>query len=507
MALWFPAISTAAALVLSLPAPSLADPPPSRITGAEVAGAQGVGEFAGVPYRRVWGTVRGVVAPDEKVVGLAALPKEPDGGYSYRAEFEVIAPEAGAGSNSAIFVEAENRGSPVFLRALEGFSVSGPPSSATYPVGLGNGFLFDHQIAYARVQWQTGIAAGVPDQAQGIGEVILRDFGRWLAEGPAEPVPSGTGFGPYRTRLLGAISQSAWFVNSFIAEGFNADPVSGGPVYGGAIAIDGTGNWMSINQLADRNGFPQYPYVNKAAHPLAPRDLLTRPQSDPFYIDVANYNDYYRVRASAARQDRLPPTMRRYDWPSPHVAGSAAVAAALFGPRANQAPCNGGIAVPLDPIAYGPYARALVVGLRHQLDGPAGQALPATTLFELGPPPDDPARINALPGVALQVPALDEHGQPIGGVRFPEVDHPIGTPGAPLPHLGLDSIADTCGNALEWEPLSADQLSRLYGSETRYLELYAQSLDRLVGAGYLLAADKPGMLATAAALYRSPAGY
>jgi hypothetical protein len=35
-------------------------------------------------------------------------------------------------------------------------------------------------LAYARVQWQTGLAAAVPPAVQGVGEVVVRDFARAL---------------------------------------------------------------------------------------------------------------------------------------------------------------------------------------------------------------------------------------------------------------------------------------------------------------------------------------
>ena len=38
-------------------------------------------------------------------------------------------------------------------------------------------------------------------------------------------------------------------MNTFVAEGFNVDPVSGKRVFDGAIAIDGVGNWLAINQV------------------------------------------------------------------------------------------------------------------------------------------------------------------------------------------------------------------------------------------------------------------
>src|SRR6202041_2432472 len=114
-------------------------------------------------------------------------------------------------------------------------------------------------------------------------------------------------------------------------------------VFNGAIAIDGTGNWIAINQLGARAGFPQYPYPNEASHPLRPYELLRRPQSDPLYVDVANFTDYFRLRASVAEDvPSFAPDMPRYDWPTPHAAVSAGAAARL-------AACNAGAAVALDP--------------------------------------------------------------------------------------------------------------------------------------------------------------
>ena len=486
--------------------------PASGVFELSASGSQDVGRFNGVEYTRTWGVVHGRVSPNEKVVGLAALPKDADGDYDYTAEFEIIAPSSGA-PDTAIFVEAENRGSPIFLGALNHLVIGGKPSTAYYPAGVGNGFLFNHHIAYARVQWQTAIAAGVPDQAQGIGEVITRDFGRLLAgETMVAPPPDSVtssgralvGLGAYKTRVLGAISQSAWFVNTFIAEGFNADPRTGRPVFNGAIAIDGTGNWIAINQLGAQASFPQYPYVNEASHPLTPRQLLNDRKSDPFYVDVANLSDFYRVRASVSESAGFPVNMRRYDWPSPHAAGSSTSASAF-----SLAGCNGGTPVALDPIGYAPYARAAVLGLMRRLgaSGVDGPGLPPTTLFALGPPPVDRLHFNPLAGEALRTPTMGATGQPVGGVRFPEVDEPVGQPLGNLPHVGLDNIRDACGNFLEWRPWTPDELKAAYGSEDAWLKRYARSLDRLIAKGYLLAADRAEMLSTAAALYRNPAGY
>jgi Alpha/beta hydrolase domain len=478
----------------------------SRITSVTVAGSQPLGTFGSVPYARTWGTVAGIVAPGESVHGLAGLPHDPDGNYKYQTEFEIIAP-AKPGVNSVIVVEAENRGNPVFLNSLHGMAIGGPPSAANYDKGLGNGFLFEHATSYARVQWQTGISAGVPKQAQGVGEVIIRDFARMLAGRTKFEANPRFDPGAYPKLILGGISLSGFFINTFIAEGFNADPVDGKPVFDGAIAVDGTGNWIALNQLAAESGTDEFAYVVPNAKPLDAAALLTRPQSDPFYIDIANYTDFYRLRASVT--DRVPPSprMRRYDWPSPH----AAAPIDQNGPSARASRCNGGTLVDLNPISYSPYLRAVTFELERAIGVPSAASaptLPASILFKLGPAPESTANFNPLPGATLQVPLVDKDGQPVGGVRFPEVDHPVGKPTpVSLPPVVTSSIDATCGNLGEWQQFSAAQLAERYGDQEEYLTLYAASLDKLISAGYLLESDRAAMLKTAALLYNRRASH
>ena len=133
----------------------------SRVTSISVAGSQSAGTFGGVPYHRIWGTVSGIVAPGDAILSFDQLPHDADGNYDYLSEFEIIEP-AKPGTNSVILVEAENRGTPVLLNTLHNIAESGPPSKTTNGGNPGNGFLFEHATSYARVQWQTGVAAGVP---------------------------------------------------------------------------------------------------------------------------------------------------------------------------------------------------------------------------------------------------------------------------------------------------------------------------------------------------------
>jgi hypothetical protein len=477
----------------------------SGITGITVAGQQDVGTFNGVAYVRTWGSLSGVVAPKEKIEGLGALPKNEAGDYPYVSAFEIIAP-AREGANSTVLVEAENRGTAVMIANLDHIHVPGVTATAVYPRGLGNGFLENSAISYARVSWQTGISAGVPATAQGVGEVIVRDFARLLGGDRENLTTDVSGLGHYGTRLLGGISQSAWFVDTFIAEGFNVDPLDGKRVFDGAIAIDGTGNWLALNRLAAAHHAAQAPYFAPNVRPLTARQLLTHPTTDPFYVDVANYTDFYRVHASLTDTTDVPPTMRRYDWPSPHhPVTTPADAAAMFSPERAGGACNNGVAVPVNPTVYDSFLRTLVVELARQVgsrDASSARGLPPSTLFRLGPAPTSTAHFNPLPGVRLAVPLTAKDAQPVGGVRFPATVVPLGKPTPPsLPPVITSVITGVCGNIGQWQALTKSEIARRYGNEARYLSLYARATDRLIASGYLLASERQSMLSRAAAQY------
>lgn len=488
-------VGTACALAVPLAGPAQAWPSTSlrsAVTGVSSTSQELV--LAGASWTRTTGVLTGVVDPRERVAGLDALPKDADGRYVWTSQFELIAP-TGATREDLVLVEAENRGSPLVLTALHDLPLLAAPTTptgVTYPAGLGNAFLAQQGVSYARVQWETGISAGVPATAQGVGEVIVRDLGR-LLEGRT-PRPAGAPALPrYDGSVLAGVSQSAWFVNTLVAEGFNVDPRSGRRVFDAAVAVSGAGNWLAINQLA--GAAAQRPYVLPDGVPLRLDQLLTRPQTDPTFVDVANYTDFYRVRASVAAQGDLPwRRARRYDWPSPH-AGAAYPDATVFGALR----CNGGVVVPRNPINYRPYLRTVVEDLTRVVEQPGTAvrgALPPSRRFRTTAAPEGSASFNDLPGVALQVPQVDpDTAQPLGGVRFPEAVLPLGRPlPVALTPVGTTSIVDLCGNWGGWQPFSAAELATRYGSVDQYVARYARAVDRQVRAGYLRAEERQGML-------------
>jgi hypothetical protein len=451
----------------------------------------------------VFGTVSGVIDPKEDVVGLASAKKNAQGQFEYTTEFEIIAPAAGQPANEVIFIDSENRGGAVMLNLINEAGMQGPPSKARFREGLGNGFLQRHATSYARVQWQTKISRDVPENAQGIGLVIMRDFARMLAGDT--PAPSGYTPAVYPKRILGGKSQSSWFVNTFIAEGFNVEPITGKGIFQAALSVDGIGHWMALNTLAAEHKEPQHPYIAADAPPLQKEALLSRPATDPIFIDTVAYTDFYRLRASLTDKAITTAGYRRYDIPAPHASQRPPVGKAQF------ENCNNGQMVPLNPISMSPYIRAQLLEVEKVIGVKAAQsapALPPSTVFDLGPAPASTANFNPLKGADVKVPRVDANNMPVGGVRFPDAEYPLGKPQpVSLAPVITTSIGNTCGNRGQWQPFTPAELTAKYGSKEKYLALYGGGIQKLVGQGFLLAEDEKPMLDYAAYLWDHAENY
>lgn len=473
-------------MVLFATRPALAQHQASSIARVDISGTESLPQFGERPVRRLFGTVSGMLRADESIAGLRGLA----GGREmipYTAAFELIGP-ASVRSGDVVIVEAENRGKPIFLSLLAEFAPSGDgdPRRSAYPNGLGNGFPFRQDMSYARVQWQVGISPDVPATAQGLGEAIMRDFGRLLAGRPHAGVPLPA----FGHRILIGASQSAWFVNAFIAEGFNRDPATGRAVFQGAFTRNGSGNLLAINTAA--RGGAQDPYVVPDGVPIAPQELLRRPGSDPVLVDAASYTDFYRLRAGLFASAPGIRGLWRFDLAAPHAPAGPASAAAAF----STLRCNGGQAVPLDGTRDAPYLRALLVGLARTIgaDVPGTGRLPRSEQFRLVQAPPG-IRINALPGTRLMVPADGANGMPEGGVRTLEAELPLGRPvGGALPPVSTASIVAVCGNFAEWRPFTPEELTHRYKTRETYMQRASAVADHLVADSLLLPQDREPLL-------------
>jgi hypothetical protein len=453
---------------------------PSTITRVDITRVLPAGSHGGLTYRYVEGVIHGEASAEERVAGLRELAAGRTA-VSYHVIFHIVAPEA-ASEADAVVVEAPNRGRAIFPGTI---SIPAPvtgPSVDPIASAIGDGFLLSHRISIAAFQWQTGFTAGVPQSAQGIGEVVARDFGRWLGgafRGGSVSLPI------FRHRILAGVSQAAWFVNSFTAEGFNVDPETGHGVYQGAFTRNGNGVVLAINGFAARE---QFPYARADLAPVTPGELLSRPASDPEFVDVISLNDFYRLRASISARAPGPPGMHRYATAAPHAYGGNALPDVVFG----TTKCNGGAPISLSNVRDALYLRPLILGLAASIRGEGtAKPLPADAPFILGPVPAEQDGVNRLDGTPLWTPETAPNGMPVGGIPMLEATLPLGLPRPiALPSVEIASINDTCGNFSGWEPLSVDELKRRYGERARYIEMARQKAADLVAAGYLLEEDE-----------------
>jgi hypothetical protein len=106
------------------------------------------------------------------------------------------------------------------------------------------------------------------------------------------------------------------------------------------------------------------------------------------------------------------------------------------------------------------------------------------------PPSPPPFKLSSTHPATL---ALDHLGNVIGGVRTPAVDVPVSTLTGAGP-AGSSEVCQLFGSATAFSP---QQLVQLYGTKANYLSKYTADLDRAIAGGYLLAAEKPALIAQA----------
>jgi hypothetical protein len=473
----------------------------SAIIAVDVTRELPAGTYGGWAWRYLEGVIRGEVSGAEPVAGLSELAAG-RATVPYEVAFHIVAPESASEADSVV-VEAPNRGNPILARSLGAPAAMAPGQAADAAAAavVGDGFLLKHWISLAAVQWQAGLPGGPPEAAQGIGEIAVRDFGRWLAGA----FRGGSGSAPapvFRHRVLAGVSQSAWFVNTFLAEGFNADPETGRGVYEGAFTRNGNGVVLAINSFGA--GGRQFPYTRNDLAPLTPDELLSRSESDPELIDVASLNDFYRLRASLFARAPERPGLHRYATAAPHARGGAASPEVVF----ETMKCNGGAPVELSAVSDALYLRPLILGLlRVTGDEKAAKGdLPPDAPFKLTPAPADLEGLNRLGATPLWIPQYAPNGAPMGGIPMLEAALPLGLAEPPaLSPAVIASIGETCGNFSGWRPFPAEELARRYGSRADYLKLARDKAADLVRAGYLLDEDEAAAIRQVEA--RLPAGF
>ena len=129
-------------------------------------------------------------------------------------------------------------------------------------------------------------------------------------------------------------------------------------------------------------------------------------------------------------------------------------------------------------------------GPQHEVVQAAFAALEKWVVDGTQPARPPPFRLSSQNPPTL---ALDSDGNVIGGVRTPAVDVPISTLSGAAP-AGASLICSLFGSTT---PFDSSKLVTLYGTPANYVQAYTTSLDKAIAGGFILPADRAGLLDSA----------
>lgn len=477
----------------------------AKVTRLEIASDTPYGSFRAGDYVRLDGRIVGELPPGgSPIPDLDKAARNARGMVEYSARIILFIPRDPASRNGTLLVDVPNRGN-AYANALYN-SPRGRPTPAGN-LDAGTGFLEDRGYAVAEVYWELGRGADLPaflDEqgkrrfVEGVGFAIVRDAADFLAHDAADTAGTPNPLAGTIKRTLGTgKSQDGRFLKTFLLHGFNM--AEGRRIFDGMhifvsaagllpILRSGPGPESSADKIPNFAD-PELPGVNDG--PLTIGEIVAaveaRGEVPPKMMLLNSTVDYASLRASLGRTGAhgtsdlpLPPSVRMYD-----VAGASHVTTRKA-PACDQPP---------EPLDWAPVARATL----HRLDEWVAHnvAPPATRLMPLQPAKGDPSVLQApsnLPEAVIQVPQRDPDGNPIGGVRLPDIAVPLGVHGgqnAPLTNF-------TCSLVGTYQPFapapaSGDgkppSLAERYADQQDYVNRVRTAARAAEDEGFLLPED------------------
>jgi hypothetical protein len=484
--------------------PALADVTRIEVASQEPFGGLRRGEFVKIELR-----VSGELSPDAEAAAIPDLlqaQRNARGKVDYATHVTLIAPVKPETGNGTLLVDIPNR-SRATVQAL-----FNSPRAVPLPLGPsepGNGFLQEQGFTVATVYWELGKdvrlpqitgADGKPASIEAAALPMVRDVAVFLARGRTDEAGTAN---PVRGRVKRTIgfgySQSGRFLKSLLLAGDNR--VGGRAVFDGMMILGAASGGILLRTHAggesQAGALPTFsdPELRGVveAPALSVADLMTalknRGEAAPKAIFVNTTIDYFSLRASLGRTGladadvALPPNVRMYD-----VAGGSH---ALIQGKSS---CS----LPYGRLDWHPVLRATLLMLDRWLA--AGVAPPPNELMPLQPATaGDPLVLAAphhLAGAMIKVPVRDADGIPIGGIRLPDVEVPLGSHAVQNPPMNF--ICSLAGGFAEFRKTREEReaasdprpsLAERYKTRADYAARVRAAALALEQRGFLLPAD------------------
>jgi hypothetical protein len=409
----------------------------AKVTRLEITTKQPDGTFQAGDYVRWEGRIHGEISPSaETIPDLDKPARNTHGMVEYAARIILLMPANPAVGNGALLVDIPNRGH-AYARALYNSPRGLPFQSGN--LDQGTGFLENHGFSVAEVYWELGQGADLPSFTgpdgkqrfvEGVGFAIVRDAADFLAHAAADTTGTANPLAGRIDRVLASgKSQTGRYLKTFLLDGFNRVDgrrvIDGMHVFvsgGGLLPImrSGTGPQSSADGAPTFDD-PEFPGVHDGV--LTIGEIIAKVQArgeiPPKMLMINSTVDYFSIRASLGRTGAkgtadlpLPGNVRMYD-----IAGGAHATVAKA-PSCKLAPGR---------LDWTPVSRATLLRLDAWVA--SNVAPPPTRLMPLQPANGDPTVLRApnnLPDAIIQVPQRDADGNPLGGVRLPDLARAAG---------------------------------------------------------------------------------
>jgi len=477
----------------------------AKVTRLEITSNQPYGSFRAGDYTRWEGRVVGELAPTSGgIPDLEKATHNANGMVDYAARIILFMPTDPAVGNGALLVDVPNRGK-AYANALYNSPRGVPQQSGN--MDQGTGFLEENGFTAAEIYWELGQGAELPSFTdaqgkkrfvEGVGFAIVRDAADFLAHSAADSVGTPNPIAGKISRVLATgKSQDGRFLKTFLLNGFNQ--VDGRRVFDGMhVFVSGAGllpilrSGTGPNSSADGApsfADPEFPGVHDGILTIGEivAEVQARGEIPPKMMLLNSTVDYSSLRASLGRTGGkgttdlpLPSNVRMYD-----VAG-ASHATVVKAEGCNLTPGR---------LDWAPVARATLSRLDQWVAGNA--APPDTLLMPLQPAKGDASVLQApkyLPDAVIQVPQHDADGNPIGGVRLPDIAVPLGVhalQNEPLQNFTCSLIgayqpfAKTRDAATDKRPSLAER----YKNQSDYVNRVRVAAREVLALGFLLPED------------------
>jgi hypothetical protein len=489
----------------------------AKVTVAETLSKQPYGSFRSGDYSRYELRIVGEISPSsESIPDIDKVQQNSKGKVEYATKVTLLAPSDMSRGNGALLVDVPNRG-----RALSS-SLFNSGRSNGLPVGSldhGNGFLQDHGFSVAVVSWELGYgvelpkftgADGNPVFVEAAALQIMRDVSDFFGHGSVDTAGNGNPLAGKINRILAlGYSQTGRFLKSFVLQGYNR--VDGHRVFDGIHILGAASGDILLRTLpGPTSGAGAIPTFENpemrgiAEEPLAITEIVEqvnkRGEIAPRMVFVNTTTDYFSLRSSLGRsgavgasEKTLPENVRMYD-----------VAGASHALIAGNTQCR----YPWAVLDWHPVMRSTLLALDRWVS--SSTAPPPSELMALQPGTADSMVLMApkhLAKAVVQVPALDQDGNAIGGIRLPDIAVPLGSHAVQNPPLSfLCALAGgyrAFPKTAEDKVASADtrlSLKERYKDKNDYLNRIRASALSLEKRGLLLDEDTAVILDAASAV-------